>query len=239
MRQNGAPMARRLTLALTAIALAACKGQAPAPAAGPCERAATLELRVVDSDTPFMRELFVHVGIERAGGAATDPAAAAAGIRAEIDQWQGADGRTHATDYYLYAPDRGALERYLRQEARPPSDREIRLERLQPAAGGEGWRTYYLHTMPMIDTRHIATIEPAATPTAGTSMLRVGLTPEGTAALAAGTRALIGHKLAVVLDGVVVSAPVVMDPITGGQITIAMRPWQAPEAVLARLRCRR
>lgn len=236
-------MALRRPLVLTASLIAACKGQAPAPTAGPCERDATLELRVVDSNAPFMRELYAHVGAESAGGAATDPAAATAGIRAEIDQWQtaarGAEGRTHATDYYLFAPDRGALERYLRADAHPPGDRELRLERIQPAAGGEGWRTYYVHTSPMIQTRHVAAVEPASTPAAGAAMLRVVLTPEGTAAFAAGTRAMIGHKLAVVLDGVVVSAPIVEEAITGGQITIAMRPWQAPEVVLARLRCRR
>lgn len=46
------------------------------------------------------------------------------------------------------------------------------------------------------------------------------LTPEGSANFAELTAGLIGKQLAIVLDGVVLSAPTVQAPITGGQVVV-------------------
>jgi preprotein translocase subunit SecD len=76
------------------------------------ERRASLEMKVADdcsisapctaqvpdhTGSPFMKLVYAHVG--------RDPAASAAGITADIDQWRPEGGPAH-TDYYLRAADR-------------------------------------------------------------------------------------------------------------------------------------
>lgn len=47
------------------------------------------------------------------------------------------------------------------------------------------------------------------------------LTDEGTAAFATATRADVGSQIAIVVDGMVVSAPTVAAPITSGSVVLA------------------
>lgn len=56
------------------------------------------------------------------------------------------------------------------------------------------------------------------------------LTPDSAKSFAALTRAHVGDTLAIVVGGVVQSAPVVRDPITGGKVSITLR---SPEAAAA------
>lgn len=69
-------------------------------------RSGTLEFKVVDHDSPFMQRVFAHVGLERGTTRATDEAAIAAGIHAEVDQWRLDDSGGVMADYYLVAADR-------------------------------------------------------------------------------------------------------------------------------------
>jgi len=70
-------------------------------------RTGQLAFQVVDNDSPFMKQVFAHVGQTR-DGAPTDPAAIEAEIAAEIDQWRPDSGGETQTDYYLIAHDREA-----------------------------------------------------------------------------------------------------------------------------------
>jgi len=66
-------------------------------------RTGKLELKAVDDGSSYMMKLYAHVGDE--GGRATDPAAVAAEIAAEVEVWRDDAGRSHQ-DYYLTARDR-------------------------------------------------------------------------------------------------------------------------------------
>jgi preprotein translocase subunit SecD len=69
-------------------------------------RTAKLEFKVVDDGSEYMRKLYGHVGSQGKENHPTDPAAIAADIQAEIDQWRPEDGGGMKTDYYLLAHDR-------------------------------------------------------------------------------------------------------------------------------------
>jgi preprotein translocase subunit SecD len=74
-------------------------------------------------------------------------------------------------------------------------------------------------------------IASAATVTDGDGNVVVSfqLTPEGRARLAALTRANIGRRLAIVVNGTVVSAPIIRSEISEGAGQISGR-WEAAEA---------
>ncbi len=69
-------------------------------------RTAKLEFKVVDDGSEYMRKLYGHVGSQGKENHPTDPAAIAADLQAEIDQWRPEDGGGMKTDYYLIAHDR-------------------------------------------------------------------------------------------------------------------------------------
>ena len=69
-------------------------------------RTAKLEFKVVDENSEYMKRLYAHVGSEGKENRPTDPAAIAADIQAEIDQWRPEDGGGMRTDYFLMAHDR-------------------------------------------------------------------------------------------------------------------------------------
>ena len=69
-------------------------------------RTAKLEFKVVDDGSEYMKRLYAHVGSEGKDGSPTDPAARAAEIHADIDQWHPDEGGSAHTDYFLMAHDR-------------------------------------------------------------------------------------------------------------------------------------
>ncbi len=69
-------------------------------------RTAKLEFKVVDENSEYMKKLYAHVGSQGKESRPTEPAAIAAEISAEIDQWRPEDGGGMKTDYYLIAHDR-------------------------------------------------------------------------------------------------------------------------------------
>jgi len=236
-------------VALVVVALAAC-GKSEVPTT-PCERDAKLEVRIVDNDAPFMKKLFAHVGSEGREGRPRDPAAIEAGVRADIDAWRTeqvtANGfprdSQRETDYYLLALDRPALDRYLASYERPPDDREIRIEFVAARPDVEylearaHWRTYYVMKESMLDNREIGDVELATNPVTEGPMLVFELTSEGKRAFAKGTAATVGKKVATMIDGAILSAPIINGAITGGRFSINLPTQVAAEALLAKLRC--
>jgi hypothetical protein len=116
--------------AVTAVlmAMAACGGSGEGTQTTVLlERMSALELQVVDSDSDYMRRVFVHVGSDQRGQA-VEPAARAAGVSVQRDSWV-SESNPHRPihDYYLAANDndtgtgRAQLERYLAGLARAPS----------------------------------------------------------------------------------------------------------------------
>lgn len=238
-------MPRHLVLALT---LAACRDGA-GPPGKPCKRGATVEVRLVDNDSAYMKKLFAQVGNDRDGNP-TDPAAVTAGIRADIDQWWSDEHdesglevgrRPTETDYYLIAADKAALEKYLAAGPPPPSDRTIAFERILPGPGAtdprDVYRTYLLVKDPVIDTESIADVKLSPDPVQNASQLQFVLTPEGKEAFAAATKKQAGKKIATMIDGVVTSAPIIEMPITGGRFSDRAESQAEADALLAKLAC--
>jgi len=65
-----------------------------------------------------------------------------------------------------------------------------------------------------------AAAQPDAAPSSGWSV-SVSLTADGTAALGTATESAVGSRIAIVVDGRVVSAPTVAAPITAGDVVVA------------------
>jgi hypothetical protein len=69
--------------------------------------------------------------------------------------------------------------------------------------------------------------------TTGQPRVLLRFTPEGSARFALLTRGLVQRRLAIVVDGVVLSAPVVIEEISGGAAQITMGGGAPPEALFA------
>ncbi len=69
------------------------------------------------------------------------------------------------------------------------------------------------------DVEHAAA-QPDAPPSSGWSV-SANLTADGTAALATATESAVGSRIAIVVDGRIVSAPTVQVPITSGDVVVA------------------
>jgi preprotein translocase subunit SecD len=236
----------RLALVLV---LVACGSKKTPPK--PCERGARVELRDVDNDSPYMKQLFAHVGSEGRAGAPTDPRAIELGVRAEVDQWRrdtsedeipGMRPDPTQIDYYLLAYDQHALPSYLSDYEKPPSDREIVIERGDPLPDMRDrrpyWRTYYVIKQPIFDTRAISYVTTVDDPDTQRRLVAVDLTPEGreTFRVATARAAKAGKKIAILVDGQVSSAPIINAEITSPRFML-YTPATETEALRKKLAC--
>jgi preprotein translocase subunit SecD len=195
-------------------------GNRDAPETGPVKRqelafskGTGLELKVVDHGSGYMTGLHAR--------AAQDPAAAQAGIKVDQEEWL--DGTTRHRDQFLTAPDREVLVRYITELAAadrgfaPPADRELALGQVD-----NKWRTYLVHRRVELDGTSIASASMVYDPTTAQPFVLIEFTRTGAVALADLTARITGKKLAMLLDGVVKSAPVINATIHGGRASIAM-----------------
>jgi hypothetical protein len=215
----------------------------------PCTKAIShLEIVAVDDTSAYMKTVYKHVGSDP-HGQPTDPDAIAAGVTAELDTWSETEtkagmelaGARHI-DYYLIGHDRGALEKYLATLAPLSTDRKLVLERVMALPDAkdrrEYWRTYYINTTKIIDETAIesaSSVEPDDQTVRPSVIMK--FTPAGKAAFAEATAKLVGHKVATIVDGDVVIAPVINGAITGGVVTISMPSMSAASTLLKRLGC--
>ena len=209
-------------------------------------------LHAVDNDSLYMQKVFAAIGVlyrvEAASqglreGDANDPIARGLGIRADVDMWKAPDGKLQR-DYYLTAPDRTTLERFVKDLAKRPGfeippDRLLLVEAPDPPRH-EQWRTYFLHPQKILDAAAVAEVslveDEATGPIAGMT-----LTADGRTRLAAASAAQLGKKYATVLDGTVVTAAVIMGPITLGGFSIRSRTQDraGAETLVSKLSCNR
>jgi len=181
-------------------------------------RTAQFEIKVVDHDAPVMRDLYARVP--------TDTDALAAGIRAETDRWHG-----DRVDYYLVALDRRVLEQYLAR-VKLPDDRVFAFERIP-----HNWRTYYVERKSALTSMAIEDAFAAPDPNTNRPTVRITLDDAGAESFAALTKRSVGNKLALLLDGRVINAPVIMEPIKGGKLSLTLaddaRPTDARDLAIA------
>ncbi len=232
-----------LRLAVVALALGIGSGCSGETAGTPCERRAKVEVRVVDNDSPHMRKLFMQVSVERRSEAL------AAGVRGEADKWPtqiASDGMpvgdVMKTDYYLRATTREALENYVAAFGAAPDDRDIALEyaaepTLGETLGARYWRTYYVIKRPVLDTQSIASVSRGTDPNTSRPRIVLTFTSEGRSAFARSTKANVGRKMAILIDGTVLAAPIINSEITGGRLSIPARSAAEADVTFNKLGC--
>jgi preprotein translocase subunit SecD len=150
------------------------------------------------------------------------------GISAETESWT-APGGTSVTDVYVSSDDRAKLEAWVQAEGPRSSDlgeRRVVYERVDPdptaATGKPRWRTYLIEDAAIISGADVARVQATYDPATMRPIVVVELDADGRARFADATAAAVGAKLAIVLDGRVVSAPVVHSRIPGGRVQITM-----------------
>jgi preprotein translocase subunit SecD len=166
-----------------------------------------LSMKAVDDSSTSMQQLYARVPSDRPHG-----------IAAAIDHWRTEDGANH-TDYYLTGPSPQAIETYVASQPTlsVPADRQLAFQQID----GERWRTYLLFPAVEIDGTAIAHAHSETDPNTERPVVMLDFTALGTRQFGDLTARIAGHKLAVLVDGRVVSAPVINDAIRGGHATVS------------------
>lgn len=181
-----------------------------------------LQFKVVDDGATVMKQLTEYVAIDRERG-----------VKAEIDRWR-ADSGTALTDFYLTANAPQTIRAFVLDAAaadsklRIPDDRELVFQEVEAGS----WRTYLVFPTAELDNASIARSEASTDPALGQPTVTVDFTPTAARHFSELTARIAGHKLAVLVDGTVVSAPVINGRIAGGraQITFGASPHLAADA---------
>ena len=123
---------------------------------------------------------------------------------------------------------RRVLERYLAALAvidpvlAVPADRGIGYERVEVEGQRPTWRTYYLVRAARLTGADLAAAELTYDPTTRRPQILVTFDRAGARELGTLTAESVGKKLAIVLDDVIRSAPIVQSTITGGHLVITL-----------------
>jgi preprotein translocase subunit SecD len=166
------------------------------------------ELKVVDDGVAPMRDLVKEVALERRR------AAEQLGITGEVERWRVDDG-PEVVSYYLTGPSREVVRDFVGD--RLPDDRDLAFGKSAP----DRWRTYVVLPEAALDGDDIAT---ASLVGGERETLSLAFTRVGAEKLSDLTADIAGHKLAVLIDGVVEAAPVVQSRIDGGRAEITLAP---------------
>ena len=173
------------------------------------------ELHRIDEDSGPSKDLSAKAGFDHGG------------LHADIDVWTSEPDATRHLDFYVTAPDRAALAQFVVQNGSPSADHEWLY-----GEGHTGWRTYYAQKQVLLDQSDVASVKQI-----DRKILEVTLTDAGRPKFAAATRASIGHKLAIVIDGNVVVAPIINGAIEGGRLQISLDANGSADAIVKKL-CR-
>jgi preprotein translocase subunit SecD len=92
-----------------------------------------------------------------------------------------------------------------------------------------GWRTYLVRGTPIVDGADVIAAQAAPDSGGGAWRVDAELRPEGGERLRVYTAAHIRHRMAIVVDGVVESAPRIMTTIPSGKLAISMGAAEAEE----------
>jgi hypothetical protein len=181
-----------------------------------------LQFKVVDDGATVMKQLTEYVARDRERG-----------VKGEVDHWRSGSG-TALTDFYLTANAPGTIQNFVVDAGekdpglRIPSDRELVYQQIDSGL----WRTYLVFPAAELDTTSIAHSEVTYDAAIAQPSVTVDFTPAAARHFSDLTARIQGHKLAVLVDGTVVSAPVINSRIEGGraQITFGPSPHVAADA---------
>jgi hypothetical protein len=169
-------------------------------------------------ETPKMKELARLLDLPMNGAKPVD---------LEIDQWRPDEGVETYTDYYLTAaspePIQAALNKAASLGWTLPSGMHIALERddWNPNAPPY-WRSYVVADASEIDGESIANAVGSFDPNTHRPIVLLDFDRASTEKFGELTGRIVGHRLAMVVDGVVKSAPIINGRISGGRASIAM-----------------
>lgn len=123
-------------------------------------------------------------------------------------------------------------------QAAPP-DVQLRFAETDPAPGltqiEDGGRIFYLQPKAVLSTPDIASAAARADPVSASPVVELTLTPAGRDRLARATTDNVGRTLAVLVDGALITAPIIREPILGGRVQISGLMTAAEATDLARL----
>ena len=183
---------------------------------GILERPGVLGFHAVDSASPWLDELSLALGrwsATRSG--------------ATVTVERGYD------DVVVRADILEELEAFAATLPELPAGRILGFQKEDHRVGGAEsstrWRLYLLHAEAPVHGGHIVSVDVATDEYDGAPRIALQFSAAGGAAFADLTEALVQQSLAIVLDGRVMSAPRVMERISGGRAQITMgsgRPYQ-------------
>jgi hypothetical protein len=186
-------------------------------------RTGRLAFHETEPASEHMKRLSTHV--------VSDRAAKDAGITVEPAAWEDEKG-DRQFDYHLVAERRDTLAGYLAglgPEWLPDDAHQLAIERIDPMGDGDDaparsptWRTHYLRRAPALTGAHVSIADVTANEVTQRPEVLLRFDEAGSRDFADLTRRITGRKLAIVLDGNVMSAPVVQTAITGGRCVITM-----------------
>jgi preprotein translocase subunit SecD len=159
-----------------------------------------------------------------AGQVERDGDAAVPGVSAGSDSVAPADGPARV-EYFVHAAERAPLERYLAAFASmlpPAPDRRLVLEQIAATPVAPAfWRSHLIGPAEL-DNADLRSAEVIIDHQFDRPQVSLVFSAEGGARFEALTRAHVGDKLAIVIDGEVNSTPVIQSAIPGGRAVITM-----------------
>jgi preprotein translocase subunit SecD len=180
-------------------------------------RSGRLEFKLVDDGSRMMDELVVRLLDEPQPGTSSD-----------AEYWTEPPGGADRHDEFLIADSREHLEAAIRAlTAHRPlaADHEVRLEHR-----ASDWRSYYVFRDVYLDNEDVQAADVAMRAN-GIPGVALELTDGGGQKFEALTKRVTGHKVAIVFEGTVVSAPVITGT-AGRRVSIALGAYEDPAALV-------
>jgi len=173
------------------------------------ERSGRLEFKLVDDGSDYMRVVAAEVRRW------TYPEVAV------LDEsWEDkSTGQTHQ-DLFLAGerpePLLSAFERIPGADV-VPADHEIRVERR-----AKDWRTYYVFARSYVDNADVRSADQVWSQDTGRPEVSIEVGPAGSDKLSRLTESSVGRKMAIVFEGRILMAPVIISKIPNGRVRIAL-----------------
>ncbi len=172
-------------------------------------RSGRIEFKIVDDGAAYMKTVAAEAYRRKPPGVAVQP-----------ESWTDQTNGQRHEDVFLAGEKRediAAAVEALVPVVGAPADHEILLERR-----ASDWRTYYLFSRAYVDNADIREVDVIASENDGAPEVAVELDSSGAEKLADVTARSVGRKMAIVLEGRVVTAPVIVGKIPNRRLRITL-----------------